>query len=156
MNRKHNPWVALVGLLLGIALVILCAGCGVSAEATEPGEPATPTLKPAASTVSVAYPQTPEVAQPVGFQMGDIAWIVLHMDDIGPATAHSAVVIAEIEGYLITAPQYCGEGADRDLMWELVLRSDDGRQCLNIWPIGDCYTNQEAAQAVADRENMEG
>lgn len=39
MNRKHNPWVALVALLLGIALVILCAGCGVSAEATEPGQP---------------------------------------------------------------------------------------------------------------------
>ena len=39
MNRKHNPWVALVGLLLGIALVILCAGCGVSAEATEPDQP---------------------------------------------------------------------------------------------------------------------
>lgn len=27
MNRKHNPWVALVGLLLGLLLVILCAGC---------------------------------------------------------------------------------------------------------------------------------
>lgn len=39
MNRKHNPWVALVALLLSIALVILCAGCGVSAEATEPGQP---------------------------------------------------------------------------------------------------------------------
>lgn len=40
MNRTHNPWAALVGLLLGILLVILCAGCGVSAESTEPGETA--------------------------------------------------------------------------------------------------------------------
>lgn len=40
MNRKHNPLVSLVGLLLGLLLVILCAGCGVSAEATEPCEPA--------------------------------------------------------------------------------------------------------------------
>ncbi len=39
MNRKHNPWVALVGLLLGLLLVILCAGCGVTTETPEPGEP---------------------------------------------------------------------------------------------------------------------
>ena len=40
MNRKHNPWAALVGLLLGLLLVILCAGCGVTTETPEPGEPA--------------------------------------------------------------------------------------------------------------------
>lgn len=39
MNRKHNPWAALVGLLLGLLLVILCAGCA-SVDATYPGEPA--------------------------------------------------------------------------------------------------------------------
>ena len=39
MNRKHNPRVALAALLLSIILFILCAGCGVSAEATEPGQP---------------------------------------------------------------------------------------------------------------------
>ncbi len=37
MNRKHNPWAALVGLLLGLLLVILCAGCA-STDATEPTE----------------------------------------------------------------------------------------------------------------------
>lgn len=39
MNRKHNPWAALVGLLLGLLLVIFCAGCA-SVDATYPGEPA--------------------------------------------------------------------------------------------------------------------
>lgn len=39
MNRKHNPFVALVGLLLGLLLVILCAGCGATTETPEPGEP---------------------------------------------------------------------------------------------------------------------
>lgn len=39
MNRKHNPWVALVGLLLGLLLVILCAGCA-TVEEPDPGEPA--------------------------------------------------------------------------------------------------------------------
>lgn len=171
MNRKHNPWVALVGLLLGLLLVILCAGCGYTAAdaplfrdpvpaaptdaaATAPTETAaTQAWEPANGTPVVAYPWTPEVAQPVGFKMGDTAWIVLHYDEIAAASTHSAVVIAEIEGYLITAPQYCGEGADLELMWDLVLRSDDGRQCLDIWPIGDCYANAEDAQAAVDKEN---
>lgn len=39
MNRKHNPWAALVGLLLGLLLVILCAGCATT-EAPAPCEPA--------------------------------------------------------------------------------------------------------------------
>lgn len=28
MNRKHNPLVSLVALLLALLLVIICAGCG--------------------------------------------------------------------------------------------------------------------------------
>lgn len=37
MSRKYNPWVAMMGLLLGLLLVVLCAGCA-SVEATEPAE----------------------------------------------------------------------------------------------------------------------
>lgn len=38
MNRKHNPWVSLVALLLLVTLLVtVCAGCGVKpAEAEEP------------------------------------------------------------------------------------------------------------------------
>lgn len=36
MNRKHNPWAALVALiLLAVVLVMTCTGCGVKAEAAE-------------------------------------------------------------------------------------------------------------------------
>ena len=31
MNRKHNPWVSLVGLLLGAVLLVLtCSGCAAT------------------------------------------------------------------------------------------------------------------------------
>lgn len=38
MNRKHNPWVSLVALLLLVTLLVfICTGCGVTqAEAEEP------------------------------------------------------------------------------------------------------------------------
>lgn len=37
MNRKHNPWVALVALILLVAILVLaCTGC--SAEAAEDTE----------------------------------------------------------------------------------------------------------------------
>ena len=38
MNRKHNPWVSLVALLLLVTLLVaICTGCGpVEAEAEEP------------------------------------------------------------------------------------------------------------------------
>lgn len=38
MNRKHNPWVSLVALLLLVTLLVtLCTGCGATeAEAEEP------------------------------------------------------------------------------------------------------------------------
>lgn len=38
MNRKHNPWVSLVALLLLVTLLVfICTGCGVlPAEAEEP------------------------------------------------------------------------------------------------------------------------
>lgn len=38
MNRKHNPWVALVALLLLVTLLVtICTGCSVTeAEAEEP------------------------------------------------------------------------------------------------------------------------
>lgn len=121
-----------------------------SPETTETSET---TWKSPVSTIVVAHPQTPKVAQPVGYQMGDPAWIVMHKNDACPAMVQPTVVIAEIEGYLITAPQYCGSIANSDFMWDLVLRSDDGRQCLDIWPIGDCYTDRETALAVVDQEN---
>ena len=38
MNRKHNPWVSLVALLLLVTLLVaICTSCGVTqAEAEEP------------------------------------------------------------------------------------------------------------------------
>lgn len=38
MNRKHNPWVSLVALLLLVTLLVaICTGCGATeAEAEEP------------------------------------------------------------------------------------------------------------------------
>ena len=38
MNRKHNPWVSLVALLLLVTLLVtVCTGCGATeAEAEEP------------------------------------------------------------------------------------------------------------------------
>lgn len=40
MNRKYNPWVSLLALvLLAVILVTICTGCAAPAEATEPGEP---------------------------------------------------------------------------------------------------------------------
>lgn len=83
--------------------------------------------------------------------MWDTAWIVLHADDQAAASTHSEVVIAEIDGYLITSPDYC-ETDMEELMWELIIRSDDGQTCLNIWPIGDCYHDYEAANAVVESE----
>lgn len=40
MNRKHNPWVALVAmLLLALTLVLTLTACGDNAEAAEPESP---------------------------------------------------------------------------------------------------------------------
>ena len=31
MNRKHNPWISLVALLLLVTLLVtICTGCGVT------------------------------------------------------------------------------------------------------------------------------
>lgn len=41
MNRKHNPWLSLVALLLAaIILVLTCTGCRADAAASEPTAPA--------------------------------------------------------------------------------------------------------------------
>lgn len=40
MNRKHNPFVALVGLVLLALLLVTTAGCAAPAEATEAAETA--------------------------------------------------------------------------------------------------------------------
>ena len=39
MNRKHNPWISMVALLLLVTLLVtVCTGCGVKqAEAEETG-----------------------------------------------------------------------------------------------------------------------
>lgn len=35
MNRKHNPWVALIALLLLLVLIVtICTGCGAADEGT--------------------------------------------------------------------------------------------------------------------------
>lgn len=40
MNRKSNPWVALIAVyLLAVILVLTLTGCGSSAEAAEPESP---------------------------------------------------------------------------------------------------------------------
>ena len=37
MRHKHNPWVSLLALFLfGAILLLLCSGCGTTAEAEEP------------------------------------------------------------------------------------------------------------------------
>jgi hypothetical protein len=40
MNRKHNPWVSLVALLLLVTLLVaICTGCTISSTKTEYDDP---------------------------------------------------------------------------------------------------------------------
>lgn len=69
MNRKHNPMLSLVALLLAaIILVLTCAGCGIDTEAAERN------AHHAAITEATETETTAPAAEPAHLTRFEIDW----------------------------------------------------------------------------------
>lgn len=154
-------------IILAVVMIIgMCCGCGADIYysddttigeilgATSMSEPAPAEPTPTTSIPTVGSHKTPNIDYPVGYEVGEQVWVVIHSNDQSPAAVRTGIVIAEVGPYVVTAPTDYGSGEDlKDLFENLLIQSECVDQCLDIYPSGDCYRSQTEAKAVVDSKN---
>lgn len=128
-------------LLAIVVLATLMAGCG--------GEPATGQAAPDAVCETAPAQE--------GTAFGREVWAVRRSDDGGGAYVVRYAVFARDGDLLAVVPMFTEDPVElRRALTEAAEAPLDGTGHLYLVSLDNCYPDQEAAQAAADKENDDG